>query len=142
MTASTGRKLSLPHSRPMPSVGARCHELRVNDADNTWRIFYRIDVDAIAKTGKTPKRTIDVCKARLRNYDRESPASPHSYWISRQTFNQVVAGSIPARPTIEINRLAKTLLAASLPWVALWVAILQLLCAFDTEVHLDSYGEF
>ncbi|HWL50920.1 MAG TPA: hypothetical protein VNQ90_00690, partial [Chthoniobacteraceae bacterium] len=23
-----GEKLSLPHSRPMPSVGARCHELR------------------------------------------------------------------------------------------------------------------
>jgi len=30
-----GEKLSLPHSRPMPSVGARCHELRINDAVKT-----------------------------------------------------------------------------------------------------------
>ena len=34
-----GEKLGLPHSRPMPSVGARCHELRINDVDNTWRII-------------------------------------------------------------------------------------------------------
>ena len=40
-------KLSLPHSRPMPSIGARCHELRINDEQKTWRIIYRIDSDAI-----------------------------------------------------------------------------------------------
>lgn len=73
-----GEKLGLPHSRPMPSVGTRCHELRINDAANTWRIIYRIDEDAIVilevfakKTGKTPKKTIDVCKKRLRHYDSE-----------------------------------------------------------------------
>ncbi len=60
----------------MPSVGARCHELRINDADNTRRIVYRIDEDAIVilevfakKTGKTPKKILDVCKQRLRHYD-------------------------------------------------------------------------
>ena len=42
-----GESLSLPHSRPMPSIGARCQELRVNDQDKTWRIIYRIDEDAI-----------------------------------------------------------------------------------------------
>jgi phage-related protein len=73
-----GEKLGFPHSRPMRSVGARCHELRINDADNTWRIIYRIDVDAIVvlevfpkKTGKTPKRIIDVCRQRLRQYDSD-----------------------------------------------------------------------
>jgi phage-related protein len=40
-------KLSLPQSRPMPSIGARCHELRINDENKTWRIVYRIDDDAI-----------------------------------------------------------------------------------------------
>jgi len=62
----------------MPSVGARCHELRINDGDNTWRIIYRIDVDAIVilevfpkKTGKTPKKIIDICKQRLRHYDSD-----------------------------------------------------------------------
>ena len=28
-------------------IGPRCHELRVNDEDQTWRIVYRIDTDAI-----------------------------------------------------------------------------------------------
>lgn len=39
--------LSLPHSRPMPSIGARCHELRITDRNATWRIVYRVDPDAI-----------------------------------------------------------------------------------------------
>lgn len=29
-----GEHLSLPHSRPLPSLGARCHELRVRDRDS------------------------------------------------------------------------------------------------------------
>ena len=42
-----GAKLSLPHSRPMPAVGPRCHELRVPDEQVTWRIIYRLDPDAV-----------------------------------------------------------------------------------------------
>jgi len=42
-----GEKLKMPHSRPMPSIGSNCHELRINDKGNTWRIIYRTDVDAI-----------------------------------------------------------------------------------------------
>ncbi|MCH7980777.1 MAG: type II toxin-antitoxin system RelE/ParE family toxin [Proteobacteria bacterium] len=71
-----GEKVSLPHSRPMPSMGRRCHELRIPDVDISWRVVYRIDSDAIViaevfskKTGKTPKSVIDRCKARLRDYD-------------------------------------------------------------------------
>ena len=30
-----GDKLSLPQSRPMPSIGAKCHELRINDENKT-----------------------------------------------------------------------------------------------------------
>jgi hypothetical protein len=26
-----GELLALPHSRPMPTIGTRCHELRIND---------------------------------------------------------------------------------------------------------------
>ena len=42
----------------MPSIGSRCHELRINDEDKTWRIIYRINaivvVDVFAKkTNKT-----------------------------------------------------------------------------------------
>jgi len=74
-----GEKIGLPHSRPMPSVGARCHELRINDEDSIWRIMYRIDADAMVilevfkkKSAKTPKRVLDVCKLRLKVYDRET----------------------------------------------------------------------
>jgi len=71
-----GEKIALPHSRPMPSIGRRCHELRVSDEKVSWRIVYRIDEDAIVilevfskNTGKTPKSIIDICKTRLREYD-------------------------------------------------------------------------
>ena len=71
-----GEKLSMPHSRPMPVIGKRCHELRVTDIDVIWRIVYRVDVDAIVilevfdkKTSKTPKKVIDTCKHRLKEYD-------------------------------------------------------------------------
>lgn len=71
-----GVKLRLPHSRPMPSIGARCHELRINDVDTTWRIIYRIDPDAILildvfskKTPQTPQDVVENCKRRLRQYD-------------------------------------------------------------------------
>ena len=68
----------LPHSRPMPTIGQRCHELRINDQSVTWRIVCRVDPDAIVilevfkkSTTKTPVPVIDVCKRRLRMYDDE-----------------------------------------------------------------------
>jgi phage-related protein len=74
-----GEKLSMPRSRPMPAIGPRCHELRVVDAERTWRLVYRIDPDAIvlvdvfAKTTRqTPARVIADCKGRLRLYDHSS----------------------------------------------------------------------
>jgi phage-related protein len=42
-----GFSLSLPHSRPMPSIGNRCHELRILDEGVTWRIVHRLDDDAV-----------------------------------------------------------------------------------------------
>jgi phage-related protein len=71
-----GEKLSMPHSRPMPSIGKRCHELRINDVDVTWRIVFRADPDAIVvlevfekKSQQTSKEVIDNCKQRIRKYD-------------------------------------------------------------------------
>ena len=71
-----GENVGLPQSRPMPSIGRRCHELRIPDKDVTWRIVYRLDFDAVIisevfakKTGKTPKKVIDTCKRRFRRYD-------------------------------------------------------------------------
>jgi len=71
-----GENIGMPQSRPMPSIGPRCHELRVRDAGHHWRIIYRIDSDAIVivdvfakKTRTTPKAVVDRCKARLKAYD-------------------------------------------------------------------------
>ncbi|HUJ65314.1 MAG TPA: type II toxin-antitoxin system RelE/ParE family toxin [Acidimicrobiales bacterium] len=68
----------MPESRPMPSIGVRCHELRLRDAGGIWRIIYRVDEDAIVildvfqkKTTKTPPRVLEACHQRLRAYDAE-----------------------------------------------------------------------
>ena len=70
-----GEKLSLPQSRPMPSIGPGCHELRVQDRDVVWRIFHYIEADAIVllevtdkKTRETPQRVLENCRARLAQY--------------------------------------------------------------------------
>ena len=70
-----GESLSMPHSRPMSSsIGPGCHELRVNDRDQTWRIVYFIDTDAIyvldvfsKKTQATPDEVKRRCRRRLRD---------------------------------------------------------------------------
>ena len=74
-----GKKLALPHSRPMPLIGPRCHELRIVDERDTWRIVSRNDSDAIIilevfgkETRATPKHVINACKKRLRQYDELS----------------------------------------------------------------------
>lgn len=70
-----GEFIEMPLSRPMPSIGANCHELRINDKTKTWRIIYTIDVDSIIilevfakKTQKTPQNIIESCKRRLQFY--------------------------------------------------------------------------
>ena len=72
-----GETLALPHSRPMPAIGPRCHELRINDQAGTFRVMYRTDPDAIVvlevfgkKTPQTPRIVIEACKRRVREYDR------------------------------------------------------------------------
>jgi phage-related protein len=71
-----GLSLGMPHSRPMPSIGRNCHELRVRDAGHNWRVLYRVLPHAIeigdvfAKTTrKTPKAVIAACKARFARAD-------------------------------------------------------------------------
>ncbi|MBT8464309.1 MAG: type II toxin-antitoxin system RelE/ParE family toxin [Deltaproteobacteria bacterium] len=74
-----GETLSMPESRPMPSIGPRCHELRIADHDQgkAWRIIYRLDFDAIVivdafskKTRGTPTTAIRRASRRLHRYDK------------------------------------------------------------------------
>lgn len=71
-----GELLDMPHSRPMPAIGRRCHELRINDAGKTWRMIYRLDADAVIiaevfskKTRTTPESVMQECRKRLKHYD-------------------------------------------------------------------------
>lgn len=71
-----GVALRMPHSRPMPGIGPRCHELRIVDVGVTWRILYRIDpeeilvVDIFSKKSRgTPHLIIEASQRRLRRYD-------------------------------------------------------------------------
>jgi phage-related protein len=67
----------MPHARAMPSIGRACHELRVRDRGQNWQIFLRVDENAVVilgvlakKTRSTPKKKIELCRERLRLYDR------------------------------------------------------------------------
>ena len=72
-----GDIIGLPHSRPMPSIGKQCHELRIRDRDQSWRIVYYVAEDAVVildvfgkKTQATPQQVIEQCKRRLAAYRR------------------------------------------------------------------------
>lgn len=69
-----GEKLSMPLSRPMPSVTSGVEELRIKDRSGAYRVFYFSRfADAILifhafakKTLKTPRAEIDLAQKRLK----------------------------------------------------------------------------
>lgn len=74
-----GESLSLPASRPMPSIGGGCHELRVRDAKANWRVMYHVADDAIVvrdvfakETGVTPTAVMTACRQRLAIYKKRT----------------------------------------------------------------------
>ncbi len=80
-----GQGLSLPHSRPIPAIGRQCHELRIGDRDQTWRIIYPVAPDAIVifevfskKTQATRVQVVEVCKKRLAAYLRASSCKEYT----------------------------------------------------------------
>jgi phage-related protein len=67
----------MPESRPMPLVGPRCHELRIDDVEQKkeWRVMYFVGRYAIAvlevfakTTRATPPHVITVCRRRLAEF--------------------------------------------------------------------------
>lgn len=59
----------------MPAIGGQCHELRINDRDQTWRIVYQVAPDVIVildvfskKTQSTPVQILQICGKRLAGY--------------------------------------------------------------------------
>jgi phage-related protein len=72
-----GETLAMPESRPMPAIGPRCHELRIDDVvqKKEWRIIYYVGRLAIAvleifpkDTRATPDDVIRSCRRRLAEF--------------------------------------------------------------------------
>ena len=69
-----GLMLSMPLSRPMPSVGRGIHELRLKDRSGAYRVVYALlqrgtvhVLHAFKKTTQaTPLRNVDLARKRLR----------------------------------------------------------------------------
>lgn len=72
-----GEVLSMPESRPMPAIGPRCHELRIDDVEHKreWRVMYYVGRHAIAildvfqkTTRATPQPVVAACRRRLAEF--------------------------------------------------------------------------
>jgi phage-related protein len=65
-----GENISLPHSRPMPDIGSRCHEIRIRDETKNWRIFYYNSADALVILEVHNKTTQTTFHAVIENRKR------------------------------------------------------------------------
>lgn len=69
-----GQTLSMPLSRPMPSIGKGVHELRFRDRSGIHRVIYvLLKANEIwllhafmKKTAQTPKQNIELAQRRLK----------------------------------------------------------------------------
>lgn len=68
-----GKHLSMPISRPLPSIAKGLHELRLSGRAGEYRVFYIIHSKEVVyvihatekKTQKTDRRTIGLLKKRI-----------------------------------------------------------------------------
>ncbi|HET7228932.1 MAG TPA: type II toxin-antitoxin system RelE/ParE family toxin [Longimicrobium sp.] len=79
-----GEMPTFPLSRPMPSIGRNCHELRIPDARKTWRVIYSIHAEAIyvlevfrKTTRQTPQHVVEGCRERLRRIEQSEWRAKH-----------------------------------------------------------------
>lgn len=72
-----GEHLTMPDSRPMPELGASCHELRIEDDEMnaSWRVIYVIDdvaifvLDVFKKESRATSESVKkACRDRLSRY--------------------------------------------------------------------------
>lgn len=75
-----GHMLSMPLSRPMPSIGRSVHELRFRDRSGVYRVIYYFAGTGMIyvlhafkkKTRETPWQSLQIAKKRLREVIHES----------------------------------------------------------------------
>lgn len=70
----TGQSLTMPLSRPMPTIGQGAHELRLKDRSGAYRVVYTLLGGGAVhvlhafkkKTRTTPKRNIELARRRYK----------------------------------------------------------------------------
>jgi phage-related protein len=70
-----GKRLSMPISRPLPSIAKGLHELRLSGSGGEYRVFYVIRVGdaiyvihaAVKKKQELDRKTADLLKLRIRS---------------------------------------------------------------------------
>jgi len=75
-----GHLLSMPLSRPMPSIGRGVHELRFRDRSGVFRVVYYLAGGGMIhvlhafkkKTRETPWQNLQIAKKRLQEVVREA----------------------------------------------------------------------
>jgi len=74
----------------MPSIGSRCHELRITDPDRNWRIVYAcvddcvVILEVFAKTTRqTPDSVIRNCRRRLKQFLEIKRPEDQSEWTDQ-----------------------------------------------------------
>lgn len=73
-----GLTLSMPLSRPMPSIGRGAHELRLRGRSGSYRVAYAfIRIGSVhvlhafkKNTGQTPSRNLETARRRLKEIQR------------------------------------------------------------------------
>ena len=74
---AVGKKISMPISRPLPSVAKGLHELRISGKRGEYRVFYVIFVGnaiyiihaAVKKKNELDIKTVRLLKARIRSLE-------------------------------------------------------------------------
>jgi phage-related protein len=74
---AVGKKISMPISRPLPSVAKGLHELRISGKRREYRVFYVIIVgdaiyiihSAVKKKNELDIKTVRLLKARIRSLE-------------------------------------------------------------------------
>jgi phage-related protein len=72
-----GKFLSMPTSRPLPSVAKGLHEIRLSGRAGEYRVFYVLKVGfaiyvlhgMAKKTQKIDQKTVDLIRSRLRRLE-------------------------------------------------------------------------
>ena len=91
-----GETLGLPQSRPMPTIGTGCHELRIPDRSVTWRIVYHVAWRCRCDSRCVREEDGSDTAGRARDLPPASHAIPRRHQDEDQTMKQTKKARLEA----------------------------------------------